>query len=38
MVEVFGNIFAPCNNWLGTRTVCIKILEKKIEGILGGQQ
>ena len=29
--ELFGNIFAS-TNILGTRTVCVKILEKKFKG------
>jgi len=33
-VEFFGNIFEPSDT-LGTRAVCFKILEKKIEGVLG---
>jgi len=33
-VELFGNISAPSDS-LGTWAVCVKILEKKFEGILG---
>jgi len=33
-VEIFGNIFAPPNT-SRTRTVCIKILGKKFEGVRG---
>jgi len=36
-VELFGNIFAPSNS-PGTWTLCIKILGKKIKGVLADHE